>query len=66
MTDPDPVRATVDKPRLQVECPECGQVIPVPLVLLIGDPVDGDVPVEVEPDTADLWAHAWTHTEIQP
>ena len=51
------------RPLLQVECPECHEVIPVPLVLHIGDLVDGDLPVEVEPDMADLWAHAWTHTE---
>ena len=43
-----------DKPRLQVKCPECGQVIPMPLVLLIGEVVDGDLLIDIEPDTADL------------
>lgn len=47
---------------LQIECPECHEVIAVPLDLRIGQPVEGNLPVEVEPDMADLWAHAWTHT----
>lgn len=56
------MRVPVRKPSLQVECPECHEVIPVPLVLSIGEPLDGDLPIDVEPDTADLWAHTWTHT----
>lgn len=61
-----PTKIPIVKPALQVECPECAQVIAVPLTLSIGNPVDGDLPIEVEADTADLWLHAWTHAEEQP
>ena len=52
------------KPKsLHIECPECHDVIPVPLAMTVGEVVDGSVTINVEPDMADLWAHAWTHTE---
>lgn len=52
------------KPKaLHIECPECGEVIPVPLTMRMGEVVDGSVTINVESDTADLWAHAWTHGE---
>lgn len=51
------------KPKpLILACPECGQHIEVPLVLTPqGLDEDGNYQVTVEGDTADLWAHAWTH-----
>ena len=51
---------------LHIECPGCGDIIPVPLTLSVGEVVDGSVTINVESDTADLWAHAWTHTEPTP
>ena len=41
-----------------VECPDCGDVIP----LTLGEPVideDGDLTVDIRTD--DVWAHSWTH-----
>jgi hypothetical protein len=54
----------VKVPPLQIECPECAEVIPVPLIMQASTVVDGSLSVNVEPDMADLWAHAWTHTEV--
>lgn len=48
---------------LLIECPECGEVIPVPLSIdnqRVGE--DGNWTCDVVPDMADLWSHAWTHT----
>ena len=50
-------------PSLAVECPACGDVILVPLTLTTREVVDGSVTINVESDTADVWAHAWTHEE---
>jgi hypothetical protein len=50
---------------LGIQCPACPEIIPVPVTARI---VDGEfahlgmAQLEVEPDTADLWAHMWTHT----
>jgi hypothetical protein len=45
-----------------VECPECAEVIPVPLTITLR--AEGtELVANVTSDTADLWAHAWTHTE---
>lgn len=45
-----------------VECPECAEVIDVALTITFR--MDGtELVAHVESDTADLWAHAWTHTE---
>jgi hypothetical protein len=48
---------------LMVECPECLDVITVPLKASGSTVVDGTLNVNIEPDLADLWAHVWTHTE---
>lgn len=47
---------------LVVECPSCGDQIAIPLTATPGEIVDGNLTVSIESDTADLWAHAWTHT----
>lgn len=46
---------------LHVECPECHEVIAVPLVLTVMPEVFGrDVNVTVDPDLSGVWLHAWT------
>ena len=48
---------------VHVECPECEEVIAIPVTATIST---GDTQVlNLEPDMADLWAHAWTHNDEQ-
>lgn len=45
-----------------VECPECHEHIEVPLsVTTERNAIIGTQFLTIEPDMADLWAHAWTH-----
>ncbi len=46
----------------QVQCPECGQLLPVEFHVEIGD-VDatGDLQAEAVPDLSEVWSHAWSH-----
>ena len=47
---------------IEVICPECAAVLPIPVAVHIGAITeDGDLPVEAVPDLTDVWAHAWTH-----
>ena len=47
-------------PSLHIECPECHEAVPVPIKAWINSE-DGGQTLHVEPDLADLWAHAWGH-----
>lgn len=49
---------------LPIECPECHQIIEVPLKLAF-DGIDdtGNLIIEIDGDYADLWLHVWTHQE---
>jgi hypothetical protein len=42
-----------------VQCPECHDVIPVPIDVEIETADDGAQNLKINPDMADLWAHAW-------
>lgn len=44
-----------------VQCPECGQHITIPITGQLATGTDGVQYLTLEPDMADLWAHAWTH-----
>jgi hypothetical protein len=48
---------------LHVECPACGEVIAVPLVMQDERIEDEHYTFDVAPDLSDVWAHAWTHDE---
>lgn len=54
--------ATTAQPTAYVECPDCSQAIPVPIEVRIDVDEDGTQVIFTEPNLADLWAHAWTHT----
>ena len=43
-------------PVVAVECPECHEVLPVPLKMEL---VEGDL--RIDADLTDVWAHAWVH-----
>ena len=54
-----------------IGCPECGAVIEVPITygqpeILTAEDGTQALNVPMETDMADLWAHAWTHTEETP
>jgi len=44
-----------------IACPECADVIPVPVSGELTTDDDGRQYLHTEPDMADLWAHMWTH-----
>lgn len=44
-----------------VRCPECDQHIDIPITGDLTTGADGVQRLTLEPDVADLWAHAWTH-----
>lgn len=51
---------------LGIRCPACPEVILVPITASIVDDEFahlGMATLDIEPDTTDLWAHMWTHTE---
>lgn len=45
----------------QIECPECFEVIDVPVLAELVPDEDGRQFFKFTPDMADLWAHAWRH-----
>ncbi len=48
---------------LHVACPECHEVIEVPLTLTVmpvTEVFSRDVNVTVDPDLSGVWLHAWT------
>jgi hypothetical protein len=48
--------------QLGLRCPVCPEVVNVPVKISI---IDGTT-LEFDPDVADLWVHAWTHTDPPP
>lgn len=47
-------------PTYYVECPDCEEVIAIPIVVELHGGHGGQT-MTCEPDLADLWAHSWTH-----
>lgn len=46
-----------------IECPHCGQVIPMPVRGTLVTDEDGGSDVRWEPDMTELRLHVWTHQE---
>ncbi|GAA4176542.1 hypothetical protein [Gryllotalpicola koreensis] len=48
---------------VEVICPVCEQIVPVPVTADIVGQFDQELRLECTPDMADLWAHMWAHEE---
>lgn len=46
--------------RVTIICPACDEQIPVPIEVELEEDDQG-MSIVATPDTADLWAHMWTH-----
>ncbi len=44
--------------KIEIQCPECGREIPVPIAEIVADD-DGACRLVPDSDMADLWAHSW-------
>lgn len=51
------------RPTASVQCPQCEQVIDIPIEVIITDPDDDQQFIRCDPDLTDVWAHAWTHED---
>lgn len=49
---------------VHVHCPECDALIPITMLLKPSTREGNMLIVNVEPDLADVMAHAWTHEVI--
>ncbi len=45
-------------------CPECGEVIDIPIDVELNVDDNGVQRLNAEPYMGNLWAHAWTHEPI--
>lgn len=45
----------------QIECPECFEIIAVPIHAELRTDDEGRQFFHFTPDMADLWAHSWKH-----
>lgn len=50
-------------PAIYLACPVCGETLAVELAVTVTGTKGGPTTatIEVTPDLADVWAHAWTH-----
>jgi hypothetical protein len=51
------------QPTASVQCPQCEEVIDIPIEVIITSPEDDQQFIRCEPDLTDVWAHAWTHED---
>ena len=52
-----------------IQCPACPTAVSVPVncyTVNMGRAHEGEARLVCEPDTADLWAHMWTHEDDDP
>ena len=52
--------------KVELACPECGTLIPVPINVEIHHDSMGAQYLSAEPSMDDLWAHAWSHGDPTP
>lgn len=46
---------------VMIQCPDCPEIIEVPMEATLGVDDDRVQRLLLEPEMSDLWAHAWTH-----
>lgn len=45
----------------KVHCPECQEMIPVPVFARVEEDGDGNAILNTRADLAEVWAHTWVH-----